>query len=212
METKLNLPNLIEQTKNKHIVICGNYRTGSNAFGNFLSSQTNNSFISEPFIPSNKSETLGKLNTLIQNNKKVIVNIHPDQFTTQVESFLNSPKVRGSVVFIQLTRLDVIKQMVSLHIMRRNKWRNFNNEQFIVDSDYDDIMVTVERICTTNKQQQQQNFDFITKINYEEILPLLNEHSDRRTPRPYNYNALYSAVGQVYQIFLKENPGFFGPA
>lgn len=218
METKLNISDLVNRTKNKHIVICGNYRTGSNAFGNFLSSITGKRFFSEPFIHSEyKSNTLNndiiKINELTKHGKTVIINIHPDQFfNTKADLFLNNPGVRDNIVFIQLSRQDIIKQIVSLYIVRRNAWKEFTNQPFIVEFDYNDIMVTVKRICDTKLQQQQQPLDFIEKITYEEIVPLLNNKVGNMTPRPVNYKALISAARQCYQDFLKENTGFFDQA
>ena len=196
-------------SKNKHIVLFSNYRTGSTVLGVAISNLTSLKFYPEVFLPNNINRFTQMWDSVNQ-GKKVIISIQGDQFTDYADHFLNHKLVLGNSYTIKLHRKNFINQLTSFYIANKiGKFSHYQEDSVIeyeVMIDYSLLNECFNHLLKSNRILSDLNKPFDLKLTYEDhitLLPSKLTSNFLKTPLPKNYVDLKNEI----LIFCNERLG-----
>lgn len=200
------LNKVVSDSKNKHIIIFSNYRTGSTVLGLILQKLTNIQFYPEAFLDSD-AELRSKMWKSINNGEQVLVSIQGDQFTANTNYFLNHDSVLNNCYSIKLYRKSFLDQFTSFYIATKTEKFSYaeqdSRNEFEVEIDYLMLGKCFDRLTETNKILNDLNYPFDLELTYEDHINAIGAELDTsflKTPVPKNYTELQNAIS----IFLDE--------
>jgi hypothetical protein len=180
-------------SKDKHIVLFSNYRTGSTVLGLSISTLMNLKYFPEVFLPNN-TDMHDKLWKSINYGRKVLISIQGDQFNERARYFLNHKFVLGNCYSVKLYRKNFIDQLTSFYIANKiGKFSHYAEDlvsSYEVAIDYSLVNECFNHILESNKLLDSLTGPFDLTLTYEEHVSMLATKLNSKflkTPVPKNY-------------------------
>lgn len=178
------------------VLILGNYRTGSNLVGRYLSKSYGAAWLNEPTRGNRLEKFLDFYNT---GDKKFVLKIMPDQLGLLKET----DDVYNSDCFkIKIKRKDTLKQIISYYIaMMSDTWVQLseNRDPYYIPMDYKVLENAVEIIRKNNNFLDTTETKFDLELHYEDLNLDTTGLSFYKTILPVNYEFIKEKIEIWYQ-------------
>ena len=188
---------------NPRTIIISTPRCGSSALTEYIASFNDIIKFNEPYLKTNKGETIEDFKTAITENNPFVVKIHALDFYKYNYEF-----PIGNYFKIRIRRKNLVEQIASTYVsIERSTWvyrkKTKLDEMLVGEVDIDSkkiqrsiwIIKRYNRFVDTYDFLQDVKFDM--DVWYEDIREELEHHSNIslvKTPLPSNYNDLIKSI------------------